>query len=531
MSSPSPAIVAARALALAALVAACGEERESPASTDGPTWDDGVATLVGDRCAGCHAGPDPAGAYDPTSYLGALGGGSDAVPNAIAGDPGSRILTALEDPAHRSVADAAPALRAWVVDGRLALRRSRIHGPGILDPRAADFHGEILRTGGWRFAACQGCHGDDFDGGTSGAACTTCHAPAPTACETCHGDGPTTGSHAAHRAAPELGRPTGCEACHRVPERWDQPGHILDENGRPDPSPSEVVLGALAARDVSPPRRTAPPAFEPATGTCSDVYCHGGTLGDGAAAHPAPTWYGPSGQAACGGCHGAPPTDHAQTTCNGCHPAPRPGDRVAAGHLDGVLDVGAGCTDCHGSAAGGPAPPRSLDGATAPSALAVGAHQSHLRAAGRVSAPIACQECHVVPASVTAPGHIDSERPAEVFPAGSGTLARADGAVPTWDRGTATCSDVYCHGGGAGLATDDAPGRVAVPTWTRVGRGEAACGRCHGLPPRDTVHAPTLGIADCTTCHPSVDAFGNVLFTGPAGAETTEHLDGTVDLR
>jgi hypothetical protein len=68
------------------------------------------------------------------------------------------------------------------------------------------------------------------------------------------------------------------------------------------------------------------------------------------------------------------------------------------------------------------------------------------------------------------------------------------------------------------------------PVWTRVGFGEAACGTCHGVPPLDGVHAPTLTLGECHNCHPgTVDSFGNILITGPPGAETSEHIDGNVD--
>jgi predicted CxxxxCH...CXXCH cytochrome family protein len=513
----SPSGRARRAAALAALLLAggCGDERARPDGAAAPTWDGDIAALVADRCAGCHSPPAPPAGYDLTTYLGALGGGSDAVPNAIAGDAASRILTVLTEPTHSAVADAAGPLRAWVVAGQLAVRASHIHGPGILDPASADFHGAVLRGTGWRFATCQGCHGDNFGGGPSGAACTSCHDGGPTACATCHASGPASGAHRAHLVAGGLERPTTCASCHVVPARWDAPGHILAADGAPDPAPAEVTLAA-------------PGRYE--GGACSDVACHGGALDDPAAAHPAPIWTGPPGQATCGGCHGVPPAGHAQAACDRCHAPAFAGERPTATHLDGTLDVASACNGCHGGA-GGPAPPRGVDGDTAPSSLAVGAHRSHLEAPGRLRAPIACAECHEVPADVESAGHIDSDLPAEVFPAGAGILARADGATPAWDRATATCTGTYCHGGGAGLAGDDAPGRIAAPTWTRVGRGEAACGRCHGLPPHDDAHAPDLTIADCTTCHPSVDAAGNVLFTGPAGAETTEHLDGTVDLR
>ena len=242
--------------------------------------------------------------------------------------------------------------------------------------------------------------------------------------------------------------------------------------------------------------------------------------------------------AACGGCHGAPPADHASdVACATCHPATIGGGGalVTAAHLDGVLDVGDGsgaCTGCHGGPAG-PAPPRGLAGETLPAALAVGAHRAHLEAPSQLRAPIACTECHLVPAAVDDAGHLDSALPAEVFPAGAGVIARADDAVPLWDHGTGRCSDVYCHGGGDRLGNDLAPDRITEPTWTMVGDGQAACGRCHGLPPIDILHDhdPAYTIADCTTCHPSVDGFGSIVFTGPPEARTTLHLNGEYDLR
>jgi hypothetical protein len=40
-----------------------------------------------------------------------------------------------------------------------------------------------------------------------------------------------------------------------------------------------------------------------------------------------------------------------------------------------------------------------------------------------------------------------------------------------------------------------------------------------------------MQLTDCASCHPAtVDGFGNILRTGPPGAETSEHMDGTVDL-
>jgi predicted CxxxxCH...CXXCH cytochrome family protein len=359
-----------------------------------------------------------------------------------------------------------------------------VHAEGILEPASPDFHGTLLHDLDWDFARCQDCHGDDFAGGTSGVSCLECHEDGPTACDTCHDE--STGAHPTHLGAAE---PVPCGECHAVPERWDAPGHILVDGGR-DEAPPEVVLGALAARDLDPPRRTSPPEYQAATQTCSAVYCHGGTLGDTAASETTPSWY-ETGGPRCGTCHGEPPDDHASARCDSCH---RGGT-----HLDAVLDVGAGCSDCHGDD-GSPAPPRSLAGATSPQVLEVGVHRAHLTSS-TLRGPVECTECHLVPSQLGTAGHIDSAEPAELI-----------GSVG-WDRPSASCTN-WCHG-------------AAAPVWNSPGTGEAACGTCHGLPPVG-LHDPDWTLDLCTTCHPSVDEFGVIVFTGP---DTSEHLDGTIDLR
>jgi predicted CxxxxCH...CXXCH cytochrome family protein len=514
-------------------VGACVSQRTRADDRPITFWVGEIEAVVAGACGGCHGGEAPAGGYQLTTYLGALGAGSDATANAIAGNPDSRLLAILvepDDPIHGELADVAPVLARWVVDARLAYRDSDLHAAGLMNPADPDFHGGLIAARSWDFAGCARCHGEAFDGGASGASCRGCHAEGPTACVTCHGDGPTSGAHEAHRDG-ELERPAACDDCHVVPEAWDDEGHIV-RAGAADPAPAEVVFGAAAARDVVPPRRRAPPSYDPATATCAAVYCHGGTLGDAAASFASPRWVGGDGQAACGGCHGTPPSGHLGDECQSCHPtAVAANGTLAARHLDGVLDVGnggTGCSACHGDAVSS-APPADLSGGTSPELLGVGAHRSHVLGPGRIADPVTCGECHVVPSDFATVGHID-DGPAEVFPAAAGDLARRDGAAPTWDRATARCSATYCHGGGDALSLDLGPDRIPQPSWTAVGQGEAACGRCHGLPPADGAH-PVATIAECTDCHPSVDGFGNILFTGPSGAEHTSHLDGIVDLR
>jgi predicted CxxxxCH...CXXCH cytochrome family protein len=359
-----------------------------------------------------------------------------------------------------------------------------VHLSGILDETSENFHGKELARRDYDFELCATCHGEDFSGGAAKTPCTTCHEDGPTACTTCHREDTESAPHAAHRAAS-----IGCAECHTVPERWDSEGHIR-RDGLADHPPAEVMFGARAALTIDPADRGGPPTYT--AGRCSNVYCHGDVLGMTGAAAPRPRWDDPI-ESSCNRCHGAPPPSHAQNECATCHPSGAP-------HIDGSIQIGvtAGCDGCHGTA-GNPAPPRDLDGNELTTMLGVGAHRAHLVGPSRLRAPIACETCHTVPATIDAPGHIDSTRPAEVS------------SAVEWDRTSATCG-TWCHGN-------------AMPVWTQ--QGGIGCGTCHAIPPATPAHAGATSITTCTTCHPRVlDAVGNFLFTNGV----SEHLDGDVDV-
>ncbi len=386
---------------------------------------------------------------------------------------------------------------------------SGVHPSGILDEASSDFHAKELERRGFDLALCAKCHGADYTGGTARVSCKTCHPSGPDACVTCHRDGPTSGAHAVHRDAGE-----SCAECHVVPASWDAPGHIVG-----DAAPAEVTFGARAALTLAPADRAGPPTYE--NGTCTNVYCHGDALHAGGGTTPEPRWDDPTPAGGCDHCHGAPPPSHTQSECSSCH--------RNAPHIDGIVQVGFTCNSCHGDATS-PAPPSDLAGNTFTSALGVGAHRAHLEGRSRLRGPLACTECHVVPNAVGEVGHLDTALPAEVFPAGSGVLARTDGALPVWNHATATCSGVYCHGDGTRLAQDATSGRVIAPVWT-ASSGQVFCGSCHGTPPTTAPHTATMTIGDCATCHPrTVDSFGNILLGGSPGAITSEHLDGEIDV-
>jgi predicted CxxxxCH...CXXCH cytochrome family protein len=368
-----------------------------------------------------------------------------------------------------------------------------IHPAGISDPDSEDFHGRELERRDWDFALCATCHGAELDGGAAGVSCISCHQDGVTACSTCHDAEPETAAHPAHLQRYE------CSECHKVPDRWDAEGHIL-AGGHADPAPAEVIFGEAAGWRPDFADAASEPVYDPDTGACSGVYCHGDPLGDPAATDTRPVWTA-SQPAECGSCHGAPPASHPPVeACGSCHPD-------TAGHIDGELAIGdgPGCSGCHGSD-DSPAPPRDLAGNTNRSAIGVGAHRGHLEARLALRGPMPCSSCHRVPDEITSPGHIDSAAPVEVRLVGGGAWNRADATCTSWSHGD------------------------SQPVWT-AGAGQVSCGTCHGIPPAGGSHTPDMELTDCAGCHPAtVDAFGNILRSGPPGAETSEHMDGSLDL-
>jgi predicted CxxxxCH...CXXCH cytochrome family protein len=339
---------------------------------------------------------------------------------------------------------------------------------------------------------CDACHGADGD-------------PAPPAAldGTVEPTARGVGAHDAHLRGGALGGPVACESCHLVPELQTDPGHF-------DPSPgAEVTFSGLAVADQTVP------VYDPETLTCSGVYCHGASLGGGGGSDP--VWTAPGSVEACDACHGAPPpAPHpAFGACIACHPATvRPDgtiDVVGGRHIDGQVDVLIpGCDGCHGED-GQAAPPRDLDGRVETTALGVGAHRVHLTGSS-LRGPVPCASCHAVPASVVAAGHLDETPEPEVR---FGGLARADGAAPTWNRATATCTGVYCHG-----ATRPG-GRDTTPVWTLVDGTQVTCGACHGAPPPP----PHVASDDCALCHPrTVRRDGSINLAGNA------HINGQVEI-
>lgn len=490
-STPWAAVV----LALAA--AACGDSGEA----GGPrfTWKEHVGAALAQRCVRCHADDEPGGAYVLNDYAATLDGGSDELPNALAGDPDSLLLTILDDPAHTALVTDGPttapawlpALRAmltrWVVDDELAYFRSLFHPPDWVAPQAAGFHGRAIARAGWSLDGCRQCHGQDLDGGRYEVSCRGCHEQGPEACDTCHraDDRP----HLMHLAPGAQFRPAACSDCHDTPTAIDDPGHV-------EP-PVQVRFGEVATA------RAAAPAFDPVDRRCSDVACHGAGLH--APSAPSPRWGARAGEPDCERCHGMPPQrtaagiPHPQVReCSWCHAGSAPPGAPWAGgetHGDGHIELRPGvqaCDGCHPSPGG--------------------AHPAHL-SQGPFWDGVGCDACHHTPAAADSPGHIDPA-PAEVV---LGRLANAGPRAPRWNPDSQTCSDVYCHGIRRAQET---------PKWdvedSRGGDDDVSCGDCHGLPPATPGHLAQLG---CDSCHPAVvnAAFEIV--------DPARHVDGNLDFR
>lgn len=229
--------------------------------------------------------------------------------------------------------------------------------------------------------------------------------------------------------------------------------------------------------------------------------------------------------ASCKGCHGQDyGTKKVNNSCTTCHTKPNGPEA---------------CNTCHGNFGGDPAvltnvaPPRGLKGETAATTPAVGSHQAHLAYYPSAALAGTCQQCHALPQTFAAAGHIDADSKAELI--FSETLARLkteDGArVPNvvYNSANNTCANSYCHGNWGLLkakskndfiyVADKMEGRNASPRWTDS--ASAACGTCHGLPPAG--HRPH-DITVCNTCHGAViDVNGKII-------DKTKHINGKVNL-
>jgi predicted CxxxxCH...CXXCH cytochrome family protein len=208
--------------------------------------------------------------------------------------------------------------------------------------------------------------------------------------------------------------------------------------------------------------------------------------------------------------------------------------------------TGVSCNSCH-TASGGPtacntchgnfndptkiAPPRAVNGDTATTIMGVGAHTSHLYSNTLGTVP--CASCHNVPQSVYSTGHFISPAPVTLQGLASTNIA----SNATFNAADGSCANTYCHGNftytKASAAVEDdfaftdsvMVGNNKTVHWTNAGASEAACGSCHGLPPKGHIGYQQFPLSSCVSCHSGVvDAQGNII-------DKTKHMNGKVDVR
>ena len=432
------------------------------------------------------------------------------------------------------------------------VRQAGGHGIAWMDKASAGFHAYSANS---NLAGCRSCHGTNLDGvgGSTTVSCAQCHGASwKTSCVLCHGgtdnqtgappktiwgyasDAVRVGTHTAHVSATHgLSRTLDCGVCHVKPADALSAGHA-------DGTTANVVFSGLASQGAG-----TPPAWDRATATCSNTYCHGATLGGGG--QKTPVWTLADGtQRACTSCHGAPPPPphSTSTNCGSCHTGYTSTTVNPATHVNGLLEVtsphaagwadktqhgyqvnltgltncktchGASltscttchstagfaawdtnCTFCHGNrATGRPSPPLDIQGRSVATNVSVGRHDKHVAPA--LMNPIACTECHPARTAsvITDVAHVDGNGIAEVA---FGPLSRTGGKNPTYTRASAvsaTCSGTYCHGNFTGGNTS------AIPNWTSA--TAMTCTSCHGNPPSSGEHSKHQGEGvGCFQCH------------------------------
>jgi predicted CxxxxCH...CXXCH cytochrome family protein len=499
------------AAACCVLMAACSQERAS--APEPPVYDVDVAPILVAHCVSCHGDTNPAAGWSATSFLGVIACVPTHVPATLPPDDQAPILAALQSAPHQGLlSDVEQATLASFVAGGSPAYAAGVHDPGIIDPRSSRFHGAILRAAHWSQMldpaspdACGRCHDGApvrpagvTQGDPAAPSCTSCHDQpgGALACSTCHGAGTNAypprdpcffpgdvgGAHAVHvQPSPEKSGGVPCSTCHPVPGSPVMGG--LHGDGVVEVTFDPTVVPGTATYDAS-------------TGACA-VYCHaqGGT-------RPSVTWTEAAFPVSCQDCHLSPPAGHDPGPCTGCHAeANASGTALSGGplHLNGKVDLGDGsglCGACHGTGA-----------SPWPSTAAHPAHQNPT-----LTEPLACASCHVVPATILDPVHLDGT----VHITFSG-LATARGADPVWNG--SQCTNVACHG--ANLADP-----AAVPAWNDTSGAQAQCGACHGIPPSEHTTSTDCSRSDCHGSEVVLDPTGAPLISTTGKAL---HIDGIIE--
>jgi len=187
------------------------------------------------------------------------------------------------------------------------------------------------------------------------------------------------------------------------------------------------------------------------------------------------------------------------------------------------------CEKCHGSANTAQTTGTFKDTAGGTGSAYVGTHVSHLAGIHNYSAPITCNQCHIVPTSVASFGHMTSLPARLNFGPLANMSSHARGQAtkttmsPTY--AASSCSNTYCHAGmryySAGTYTPQ--GASPTPVWGDPAYlGSSGCNKCHGYPPAGPAGSEHSTSTNCNACHSHVAA-SNIAFN-----DKTKHIDGIV---
>jgi len=240
-----------------------------------------------------------------------------------------------------------------------------VHPDGFGDASSPNFHKFVFRENDWSFnlTKCQACHAANYDGGTVGVSCLTCHTqPAgPEACNTCHGvfanpdfvappndlednsdkSAKGVGAHYKHAYDNNMSTNIGCFECHQQTLNNDAFVHA-----HISPPPAKMEFGEFTHSDSL----GLSPKYDFTNLDCANTYCHGGfKFGKSSSENQwayaedyivgnnySPVWNSTTEKdAQCGTCHGEIDADGNLIT-----PQPK-------GHFGSFLITD--CVNCHSS--------------------------------------------------------------------------------------------------------------------------------------------------------------------------------------
>jgi len=354
-----------------------------------------------------------------------------------------------------------------------------IHAANYATASGTYLHGAYFKNSGNLMSVCGDCHGADYAGGISSPSCNKCHSTLPVH-KTNLMDQTSNNFHGNYFKTAGI-KMSECQQCH---------GNGF-AGGQSSPACQNCHSTIAVHKDgISDP---------------SSANFHGNAI-------KTSNW----NMQPCKTCHGSSYAGGVSSpSCKTCHTQPAGPEA---------------CNTCHGSKTDPTniAPPRDTKHNTTTVSAGVGAHQTHLYNA-QFSASLSCSECHKVPQTPYTQGHMNGTTDIAFGSLSSTNVA----ALPSYNFGTNKCSNTYCHGGfvfkksNAGAAhdyiytEDQITGNNFMPQWNKVDGSQAACGTCHGLPPKGHIQ---LDIKFCVNCHGSViNEAGQII-------DKSKHINGKIDM-